>query len=93
MALASDAESSASAYANYRCAALIQLNRMTDADTVICDVLDAPNDFDLVSWEAENPSASAELHRQVFTEFFWLISSLGEGSYDVPYIQEQARLQ
>lgn len=70
MALASDAESSASAYANYRCAALIQLNRMTDADTVICDVLDAPNDFDLVSWEAENPSASAELHRQVFTEFF-----------------------
>lgn len=72
MALASDIGSSAkaNAYAHYRCVALIQLNQMTDGDTVVCDKLTILDNFDLLTWETENPIASLELHQQVFTEFF-----------------------
>lgn len=72
MALASDIGSSAkaTAYAHYRCAALVQLNRMTDADAVVCDKLTMVDNFDLAGWEFENPTISVELHHLVFTEFF-----------------------
>lgn len=57
------------AYQNYRCDALTQLGRMTDADQKVCDELLAGG-FDLAAWEADSPDQSIRLHEEVFSEFF-----------------------
>lgn len=69
VASASDADQSALALKHYRCDALVQLNKMTDADQLVCDKLKSGG-FDLASWEAGNRDQSIKLHEEVFAEFF-----------------------
>lgn len=57
------------AHLHYRCSALVELNRMTDADRIVCDELGADG-FDLTAWETANRDASIKLHEEVFGEFF-----------------------
>lgn len=68
-AVASDLSPSEQALQHYRCSALVELNRMTNADQKVCDKLKM-SDFDLAAWESGNRDASIRLHEQVFAEFF-----------------------
>ena len=68
-ALASDLSPSDQAYKLYRCDALTQLGRMTDAYKKVCDELLA-GDFDLLAWEGDNVDQSIQLREEIFSEFF-----------------------
>lgn len=67
--VASNFSPAESAYQHYRCDALVELNRLSDADQLVCDELKS-NDFDLAAWEADNRDASIKLREEVFAEFF-----------------------
>lgn len=67
--VASDFTPTETAYQHYRCDALVEMNRMTDSDQLVCDELKS-NGFDLAAWEADNRDASIKLHEEVFSEFF-----------------------
>lgn len=58
------------AYTHYRCDALAQLNRLTDADVIVCDELKSTTGFDLAAWEADNRDASIKSREEVFLDFF-----------------------
>ena len=69
LATASDLVSADKAHQHYRCDALVELSRMTDADQIVCDELKSDG-FDLSAWEANNRDHSIKLREEVFTEFF-----------------------
>ncbi|WP_162653312.1 hypothetical protein [Lentilitoribacter sp. Alg239-R112] len=67
--MASDVSLEDQAYKHYRCSALVELNRMTDADRIVCDQLKTDG-FDLTVWEFDNREQSIKLQEDVFAEFF-----------------------
>lgn len=69
VAKSSDLVPAYKAHQHYRCDALVELNRMTDADQIVCDEL-MSDGFDLSAWEADNRDQSMKLREEVFTEFF-----------------------
>jgi hypothetical protein len=69
VAKSSDLVPADKAHQHYRCDAMVELNRMTDADQIVCDELKSAG-FDLSEWEADNRDQSIKLREEVFTEFF-----------------------
>lgn len=69
LATASNVTPADKAHQHYRCDALVELNRMTNADQIVCDELKSDG-FDLSAWEADNHDQSIKLREEVFTEFF-----------------------